>query len=166
LDLVMIRWLNPIELVFAMLILASGVAVGLAIGGSAAPESDRPRPETTVGQVRVVDDAQPADSGAAVAAARANLAERLGVDESNIAVVSAESVDWPNSALGCPEPGRAYSQVVTPGYRIVLAVDGATYAYHASRNGSPFYCAEPGPSGSSPIVTGEEPTARAAGPGE
>jgi hypothetical protein len=140
----MIRWLNPIELVFALLILASGVAVGLAIGATAGPESDRPRPEKSVGQVRVGDDAQPADSAAPVDAARADLAERLGVDESTIAVVSAESVNWPNSALGCPEPGRAYSQVVTPGYRIVLAVDGATYAYHASRTGSPFLCAEPG----------------------
>jgi hypothetical protein len=151
----MIRWLNPIELVFAMLILASGVAVGLAIGASAESEPDRPRPEINVGQVRVVDDAHPADSGAPVVAAKADLAERLGVDETQITVISAESVDWPNSALGCPEPGRAYSQAITPGYRIVLAVDGATYAYHASRNGSPFLCAEAGSAGSSPTAVGE-----------
>src|SRR5581483_10578917 len=55
-----------------------------------------------------------------VAQAVADLATRLAIDPNSITVVSAEAVTWPNGALGCAQPGRAYSQIVRPGYRIVL----------------------------------------------
>jgi hypothetical protein len=28
--------------------------------------------------------------------------------------------DWSDSALGCPEAGRAYSQIVTPGFLVTI----------------------------------------------
>ncbi|MEN8239843.1 MAG: hypothetical protein ABFR53_11670, partial [Actinomycetota bacterium] len=46
-----------------------------------------------------------------VAVAVADLATQRGVVPSRIAVVSAESVVWPDGSLGCPIPGMRYTQV-------------------------------------------------------
>lgn len=81
-------------------------------------------------------DADPAKARAAVA----DLARRLGVDEDAIVVVGVEEVMWRDGSLGCPEPGRVYTQALVEGERIVLSVDGREYAYHAGRDGEPFYC--------------------------
>ncbi|MCA9873167.1 MAG: hypothetical protein KC441_05915, partial [Anaerolineales bacterium] len=59
-----------------------------------------------------------------------DLADRSGIDASEISVVSVTSVDWSDSALGCPAPGYAYMQVITPGYKIVLEASGQSYEYH------------------------------------
>lgn len=64
---------------------------------------------------------------------RGDLARRLGVDAQAIAVVRTEAVDWPSTALGCPEPGMVYAQVITPGYRVVLEHGGRQYTYHTDR---------------------------------
>jgi hypothetical protein len=74
-----------------------------------------------------------------------DLAERLGVDESAITVVSIEEVTWPDGSLGCPEPGMMYSQALEDGTLIVLDVDGTTYEYHSGVGADPFYCETPTP---------------------
>ena len=74
--------------------------------------------------------------------AAADLSQRLSTPRSAIRIVSAEAVDWPSSALGCPQPDRMYMTVLTPGYRIVLAAAGVEYHYHAGRQGEPFLCPE------------------------
>jgi hypothetical protein len=70
----------------------------------------------------------------------ADLSRRLSISGSTVRIVSADAVDWPSSALGCPQPDRMYMTVLTPGYRIVLEADGAEYHYHAGRQGEPFLC--------------------------
>jgi WD40 repeat protein len=40
--------------------------------------------------------------------------------------------NYPDSGLGCPQPGRAYAQVVTPGYRFELTYGGTIYDYRVS----------------------------------
>ena len=74
-----------------------------------------------------------------------DLAERLGVDESAITVVSVAEVTWPDGSLGCPQPGMMYTQALVNGSLIVLDVDGTTYEYHAGADGRPFYCQDPTP---------------------
>jgi hypothetical protein len=64
--------------------------------------------------------------------ARAHLSSRLGVSATEIVVVSIATVDWPDTSLGCPEPDRAYAQVITPGYRLLLSFRGEVYEYHAA----------------------------------
>lgn len=71
---------------------------------------------------------------AAIKRVRADLAARLGVEPSDIGVASVTPETWPTSALGCPQPGRSYAQVVTPGYAIVLVAGDGTYVYHASED--------------------------------
>ena len=70
----------------------------------------------------------------------AALADELHVATSAIAVVAAEPVEWPDSSLGCPQPGRAYLQIVTPGYRVVLAANGQRYEYHTNNRDMVVRC--------------------------
>jgi hypothetical protein len=114
------------------------------------PPLNGPVPDGTLRRVWTSDVTPTPAMGALVQAAKADLAMRLGIDQSRIAMVSAETVDWPNASIGCPEPGRAYAQVLTPGYRIVLRVGSATYHYHASSSGAPFCCASPAPAAARP----------------
>ena len=65
-----------------------------------------------------------------IAKVKAALASRLGVSPDEIIVVSVEAVTWNDSSLGCPSSGVSYLQVLTPGYKIILRVDGVEYAYH------------------------------------
>ena len=76
--------------------------------------------------------------------AEMNLAERLDIDASQIEVVDVEAVQWNDSALGCPQPGMMYLQVITPGYRITLAAEGERYTYHTDRGSRVILC---GPDG-------------------
>ena len=79
-----------------------------------------------------------------IAKARAALAQQVGATAADSArVVTAEEVTWPNGALGCPQPGRMYTQALVPGYRVVFEADGKTYAYHASRAAGFKYCKLP-----------------------
>ncbi len=72
--------------------------------------------------------------------ARADLAERLGVPVDEITLVSSEEVTWPDSSLGCPQPGMMYAQVLTSGSRITLSAGGRTYEYHSGGQRAPFLC--------------------------
>ena len=84
------------------------------------PQPDQGTPETTL----------PNQAQALVQLAKEDLARRLDLSVSQISVVSAEPVDWPDTSLGCPQPGMMYAEVITPGYRIVLGATGQTYDYH------------------------------------
>jgi PDZ domain-containing secreted protein len=59
-----------------------------------------------------------------------DLSQLLGISLDDVTVVSAEAVQWPDTSLGCPEEGMMYLQMVTPGYRIVVAGEGQQYEYH------------------------------------
>ncbi len=71
----------------------------------------------------------------AVVAAVQRLAEDRGIPPEEIAVVSWEPVDWPDTSLGCPEPGMMYAQVIVPGYLVILEVQGGLYRAHTDRAG-------------------------------
>ena len=81
-------------------------------------------------------------------AVQAQLAKDVpGVDLSAATVVVAEAVEWNDGSLGCPEPGMVYTQVITPGYHVVISADGTEYDYRATDAGQVRLCAEPGPLG-------------------
>ena len=64
--------------------------------------------------------------------ARRDLAQRLGLDESDIAVSSVEQTEFPDAALGAPVEDEMSAQVITPGWRIRLNANGQTYEYRAT----------------------------------
>lgn len=72
--------------------------------------------------------------------AKEDLSNRKGVDKEEIVIVEVKAVEWPDTSLGCPEPGMMYAQVITPGYRIVLSHRGQLYEYHSDQSGRVVYC--------------------------
>jgi hypothetical protein len=62
-----------------------------------------------------------------------DLASRTGAE---VVIVSLEAVDWPDTSLGNPQGEMFYAQVITPGYKIVLASGGANYEYHTDLAGN------------------------------
>lgn len=82
----------------------------------------------------------PGGAEPAVERAKEDLANRKGIDEEQITVISVEVVNWPDTSLGCPQPGMMYAQVITPGYRILLSYGGQTYQYHSDRGDHVVYC--------------------------
>ncbi len=83
------------------------------------------------------------DQARLIELAKQDLAQREGIPLDQISVISVSAVQWPTSALGCPQPGTMYSQIVTPGYRILLEANGVTYEYHTDRGEHAVYCAKP-----------------------
>lgn len=59
-----------------------------------------------------------------------DLAARQHRSPGEISVVEVEEVQWPDGALGLPEPGMMYTQAIVEGHRILLSVDDRTFAYH------------------------------------
>lgn len=81
---------------------------------------------------------------AVVQAAVADAATRAGVDPAAVTVVSAEAVTFPDGGLGCPEPGMLYTQVLTPGYRVVVEAGGRQFDYRVgARGGAVRWCEKP-----------------------
>jgi hypothetical protein len=71
-------------------------------------------------------------------------ATRAGVEASAVKIVSAEAVTWPNGAAGCPRMGFMYTDVITPGYHVVVEAGGTTYDYRGSqRSGTINLCENP-----------------------
>jgi hypothetical protein len=59
-----------------------------------------------------------------------DLAERLGVERTEVIVIDSRGVTWGDTSMGCPEPGVGYLQVLVDGAFAVLEVDGRRYHYH------------------------------------
>jgi hypothetical protein len=70
----------------------------------------------------------------------ADLAKRLSTDAAKVSVVSASLTSWPDSSLGCPQPGQQYAQVATDGSLMILKVGDTLYRYHAGGSRKPFLC--------------------------
>lgn len=64
------------------------------------------------------------------------LAQNLGLEESDISVVSNSEVEFGDACLGVAMPDVMCAQVVTPGRIIVLEANGNQYEYHISADGT------------------------------
>jgi hypothetical protein len=69
-----------------------------------------------------------------------DLARRALVKHEAITVVSATEQQWSDGAMGCPQPGQMYTQMIVPGYRVVMQAAGNRYAYHSDRRGTFVVC--------------------------
>jgi hypothetical protein len=68
--------------------------------------------------------------------AQAFLSEALNVAQESIEFVDVEQVDWPDACLGLPEADEACAQVITPGWRVVVSVEGQQYELRTNEDGS------------------------------
>ncbi len=74
--------------------------------------------------------------GPADTAAIHQLATNLGIADSDVKLVSSVAVQWPDSCLGVALFQVMCSQIVTPGYLIVLEGGGRQYEYHTNQDAS------------------------------
>jgi hypothetical protein len=99
-------------------------------GGSAASASSPPPAPTPPAQATVPEPVPPPQTGQpaptaadAVQLAVTTAAEWLQVAAEQLIVQRVEPIEWSDASLGCPEPDRAYAQVITPGYLVVISTD-------------------------------------------
>ena len=67
-------------------------------------------------------------------------ARRSGLDASRVRVLEAGPVTWADGALGCPAPGRFYTQALVPGFRVQVEAGGQRFDYHANARGEWSLC--------------------------
>lgn len=63
-----------------------------------------------------------------------------GITPPMISVLSFEAQDFPDSSLGCPQPEQMYTQVITPGYQVVLEAQGQVYDYRITDQDNVILC--------------------------
>jgi hypothetical protein len=94
-----------------------------------------PQPTARTPETRLPSSAQQV-----VQLAIADLARELDLAPGEIAVLSVEAVEWPDTSLGCPQRGMMYAQVITPGLRVVLEANNQSYEYHTDQYSSVMLC--------------------------
>jgi hypothetical protein len=121
------------------------VALLAAACGDDAGDGEAVRPTDTQ-QATTPSGPQPSADDP-VSMATSSLAASEGVDPADITLVTHEKLTWRDGSLGCPEPGKMYTQALVDGYRIVLRAGGEEYFYHGAANEPPFRCDDPDPRG-------------------
>lgn len=100
----------------------------LALGLAACSPTNMPDP----GNATLPADVPPQ----AVMEAVNRLSEQLGVSVEDIEIREFEQVEWPDACLGIPQEGQACAQVVTPGFRVALEVNGEQYEFRSDQDGT------------------------------
>jgi hypothetical protein len=73
------------------------------------------------------------DRDSAAAAAKRDLARRLGVNEGDVSVKNVSEKDFPDMSLGAPESGEMSAQMISTGWQYDLEADGRSYEYRADK---------------------------------
>lgn len=94
-----------------------------------APAPGRPRGDAPAARERVM-----------VATAVLDLIDQLDVPAGSVSVEAIEAITWPDTSLGCPQPGVDYAQVAIDGSRITLRAGDATYTYHTDGHSRYLLC--------------------------
>lgn len=118
------------------LLVTSTVLLMLACGGgtpSGNSGSDGKDPPQVTGEA---PGQQPDTLNELQSHAREVLAARLAVPAESLTLVKDEEVQWADASLGCPQEGRMYAQVITPGHRMTFQHDEDTYEVHTAAAGS------------------------------
>jgi hypothetical protein len=73
---------------------------------------------------------------AAAQRARQQAAADLGFELGQVTIVSVEPTEWPDACLGQPEPTELCAQMITPGWRVTLDVNGTQVVYRTDETGA------------------------------
>ena len=71
--------------------------------------------------------------GDAAAAAKQDLADRLGVNENTVKELSIKEKEFSDMSLGAPAEDEMAAQLISNGWEIKLGADGKTYEYRADK---------------------------------
>jgi hypothetical protein len=61
--------------------------------------------------------------------------QALGPELQRVSFLSIERTEWPDSCLGIAQGDEACAQVVTPGFLIIVEIDGQRFAFHTDETG-------------------------------
>lgn len=93
---------------------------------------------------RVPEQRQPAITGEVpddlMQKVRQHLAQRTGADPASFQVIEGRFVEWPNGAMGCPQPGMNYTQQPVRGYLVVLEHTDRKFDYRVTESGLMMIC--------------------------
>lgn len=110
-------------------------------------QTPQPTPPTRPLPTRIAATPAPAVTGEApaelLARILADVVQRSGATRQEVVIVRDEAVVWPDGSLGCPEPGMAYLQVQTDGYRVIAQVGDTRYDYRVDADGRFWLCTTP-----------------------
>lgn len=84
----------------------------------------------------------PDNASKVIQLAKNNLSQKTGLPIDLIEVIEVVPMQWSDSSLGCPEEGKAYLEVITPGYRINLKAENTTFIYHTDLEKNVVLCPE------------------------
>ncbi len=135
------------RIIFVITILVATACTPVLVEDSAPPQDIPESPTEDLPDIAVIPSPV-AEAGLEkkfIQIATNDLATRLNIDAKSISVISAESITWPNAALGCPSPGKVYAQGKVPGYQIRLEVDGIEYIYNTDLLGQVLLCTQQDP---------------------
>ena len=110
---------------------AAQAADPVSVAGSIAPPNRIPYPvdpSQAPGGTPIATSAIPRELRRAVVA---DAAQRFNIPASAVVLARAEQVTWPDGSLGCPEPGRSYSQALIAGFRVVAVTSAGELHYNA-----------------------------------
>lgn len=68
--------------------------------------------------------------------------DRTGTPEQSVEVVSVEASTFGDTSLGCPEEGKMYAQVITPGFTVILDAEGEELDYRVAEGSDTFILCE------------------------
>lgn len=74
-----------------------------------------------------------------IEAARQRVAQDLGINASEITVISFELTEWQDSCLGVDLPDQICSQVIVPGYKVNMIANNRAYEAHTNMDASIVY---------------------------
>jgi hypothetical protein len=120
---------------------AAGAAAGTPAAGAVrtaiavAPAGAVATVQSVAGAIATPEQAQ--------AMAKDAVSKALGVPVDQVTVSKVEQVQWSDSSLGCREQGKAYSQVITPGFRVVVMASGKQQEVHTDTSGRAVVCQSP-----------------------
>ncbi|MHB1294111.1 MAG: hypothetical protein ACYC4R_03840 [Anaerolineae bacterium] len=108
-------------------------ATAVATLETATPEETMPVATETLEPTS--DATTTVDSAEVESAVLAAHADAVG-NGAEATVQSATALTWPDGCLGFSQPDQVCTQVITPGFRVVLQSDGRLYQYHTNEDGS------------------------------
>lgn len=128
---------------------ATGTLVLVAVSGCAATGGTMtPTPTPTPSSGRPpFQTAGPMNPSGTPATPSADQLKAISVDlagrgvTGELSVVKSVAITWSDGSLGCPEPGKFYTQALVPGMQVVVRVAGLQYDYHFGAGATPKLCA-------------------------
>jgi hypothetical protein len=72
----------------------------------------------------------------AVQDAQKQLVDQLSALGEQVRIVEIEPASWPDTCLGLGRPDEVCAQVITPGWRVILEINGQMYEVRTDETGS------------------------------